>query len=100
MSHWNYRLCKNKHERSSGNDVTLYSIREVYYNDDGEIWGLTDDGISVYGDSDGFDNEQEILDDMKGAVKNMLLAFEKPVIDLDTIEYADPPFATDDFDDL
>ena len=88
MSHWNNRVCKE-----TKNDTVYYEIREVYYNDADEIWAVTEDGISV--GCDIWDEEQvteeDCIKDMKETVERFKLCFEKPIIDIDTIEYAKHP---------
>lgn len=89
--HWNHRVCK---ERCKGRpDITTYTIREVYYNDDGSITGVTEDAIGVYADDEFYHpeplpSEREVVGEMKVTLERMLRALEKPVVDLDTIEYA------------
>ncbi len=82
---WNFRVCKE----TKGN-VAKYSIHEAYYNDDGEIWGVTDDetGVASYL-TQAPETEEDRLFEMKQTIDMMLIAFEKDVIDLDTVEFAD-----------
>lgn len=70
---WNYRICKSKKEG--------YTVKEAYYND-GKIWGLSE-ASSPFGET--FDEIKEDLQYMYGAICD-------EVVDLDTIEYADPPW--------
>ena len=74
MGHWNYRICKETIQ-----DETSFTVREVYYNKKGEIWGSTVNGASPYGES-----FREIMGDLA----RMLAAGLKPVINLDTLVYA------------
>ena len=76
---WNYRLCKSTY-KGDGYEEVSYVIHEVYYNKDGSIWAVTENGASVYGESVG--EAKEVMD-------KMLRAFEKDVIDLDTIVFAE-----------
>lgn len=46
MSHWNHRVLK---EVLNGED--WYSIREVFYNDDGSIYAYTKEPIDIAGSS-------------------------------------------------
>ena len=47
MSHWNYRMTR---ETLEGGEH-LYSIREVYYDEDGKPNGWTKDPIAASGES-------------------------------------------------
>jgi len=42
---WNYRVVI----ADKGTEEEWWSIREVYYNDDGEICGMTKDAVGVVG---------------------------------------------------
>ena len=84
MGYWNHRVCKETHDGS----IISYEIREVYYNEDDSIWGVTTDDISVYADIVFEDfTEEEVLNQLKEVIDCFKKALEKPVIDLDTIVY-------------
>ena len=87
---WNYRAAKKRltvdilKDEVTGEVVDSYSedsfgICEVYYNDEGKITSTTERFIEPYG---------ETLEDLKTSFNMMKEAFDKPVIDLDTIVYA------------
>lgn len=76
---WNYRLCKSTF-KGNGYEEVSFVIHEVYYNKDGSIWAVTENGASVYGESVG--EAKEVVDKMLGA-------FERDVIDLDTLVFAE-----------
>lgn len=82
MSHWNYRLCKSTYHGDGYEEVTI-DIREVYYNDDGSIWAVTENAVGIVG---------ETVDEVKSALEKMNLALGKDIIDLDTIVYSKPDF--------
>ena len=87
---WNNRVCKETH-KSSIEDVVTYSIREVYYADKEQtkIYAVTQDAIGVAADVWAEDvTEEDCINDMKETVERFANAFEKPIIDLDNIEYA------------
>ncbi len=87
MSHWNNRVCKE-----TKNGTVYYEIREVYYNDDNEIWAVTEEDIGVACDIWDEDvTEEDCINDMKETVERFRLCFEKPIVYLDTIEYAKHP---------
>lgn len=83
---WNYRVCK---ERCKGYDPEIhdpedeftYTIHEVYYNNDGGICFTSTDSMGPYGRS-----KEELMVDFT----MMQDAFDKEIIDLDTIVYAEP----------
>ncbi len=95
MSHWNNRVCKE-----TKNGIVFYDIREVYYNDNNEIWAVTEDPIGV--GCDVWDEEEvteeDCIKDMKETVERFKRCFEKPIVDIDTIEYAslDDPIINDE----
>ena len=93
MGHWNYRVCKQYYkfpETSGGEDGEYeYSLREVYYNEDGSIWATSGKPQAPQG---------ETLEDLKDGVSRMQRALDKDVIDLDTIEYKKPDFEDDEDD--
>jgi hypothetical protein len=73
---WNYRLTKEIH---SGDEDVSYQIKEVYYNPDGSIWGMTENSVSVYG---------ETAEEARACLDNMQLAFDQAVLDLDGFVFA------------
>lgn len=71
---WNYRVCKETFPEDD-----YYSIREVYYNNNGEITAVTEDAVGVSGYT---------IDEMKFSLEKMNLALNKDVVDLNTIVFA------------
>jgi hypothetical protein len=47
MSHWNHRVLK----QILPDDTEWYTVREVYYNDDGSIFAYTEDPVEIVGES-------------------------------------------------
>ena len=83
---WNFRVCKEM----KGSNVVKYSIHEAYYNDDGEVWGVTEAETRVVSYlTDAPETEEDRLFEMKQTIDWMLEAFEKDIIDLDTVEFAE-----------
>ena len=70
MGHWNYRVIKTQPKGRPLYEATC-SIHEVYYDDDGKIYGWTADPTDVYGES---------LHELKEGLEWMLEALEKPVL--------------------
>ena len=88
---WNYRAAKKRltvdilKDEVTGEVVDSYSedqvgICEVYYNDKGDITFTSENFIAPYG---------ETLEDLKANFEDMQKAFELPVLDLDSIVYAE-----------
>jgi len=59
-------------------DEGEYKIHEVYYNDDNEICGITENPVHPQGDT---------VEDLKVALKLMLTAFDEPILVESNIEY-------------
>ena len=88
---WNYRVCKKVYKSSilDDNDFSKitgkfeedqFGICEVYYNDKGDITFTSENFIEPYG---------ETLEELKVNFDDMKKAFELPVLDLDSIVYAE-----------
>lgn len=86
---WNYRVCKEAWKLKDHEHCMLWSIRDAYYNDSGEIWAIGDSGVSI----DSLDD----YEDLQRELEFIKLAFARPIIDLDTIVYAKCPY--DDIED-
>ena len=80
-THWNYRLCKEKIE---GYDV--YSIREVYYEDENICsYSLIDHNhLNFTADKD--DSETYVVENYNFVLKKILESINKPIVDLDDLE--------------
>lgn len=81
---WNYRVCKkvSSYKVDLSNDVyeeDYFGICEVYYNEEGEIAFTSDTFQDPCGGT---------LEELKTSFNMMKEAFNKPVLDLDTIVYA------------
>lgn len=74
---WNYRVTKRIHNHKYLHEPeTLFEIREVYYDENGDISGIaeTPDIIS------------DSVDGLKSTLNRMLENCEKPIIDYNTGE--------------
>lgn len=69
---WNYRVCKRK---DKVNKIKEYSIREVYYDDDGQIEFYSEEAMSPYGSS--LDELSDDLDMMKDALDKEIINLNK-----------------------
>ena len=81
---WNYRVaCKKLEVKIDlSNDVyeeSCFGIVETYYNDKGDITFTSKNFIEPYG---------ETLEDLKANFDDMKKAFDKEVLDLDTVVYS------------
>ena len=86
---WNYRICRKKLvsdvcDLDTGEVLETYEedqfgICEVYYNDKGDITFTSENFIEPYG---------ETLEDLKTNFNLMKEAFDKEVLDLDTVVYS------------
>ena len=77
---WNYRVCREQAVYLSEDDESLeyeYTIREVYYDEEGDIWAYSEKTESPFGN-----NENEFIKDFERYRE----ALNKPVIDLDKKE--------------
>jgi len=70
MINWNHRVFRQP-DKSTG---SWYTIREAYYDDDGNVDSFTADIIGVCGES---------IADMKETLQRMKNCLDKPVIELD-----------------
>lgn len=71
---WNYRLCKQTY-----GDEVLYGIHEVYYNKSGKITAVTLNPVTF---------TAETSEEVRTSIERAAIAFNRDVVDLDTIEYA------------
>lgn len=80
MSHWNYRVCKETYNKGEPIECIGYTIREVYYTSDNNVWGVTDGSKGIYGDS---------IDDIKYSLAKMTQAIDRATLDLDTLIFSE-----------
>lgn len=88
---WNHRVCKETFIHDSTSDKTIsYEIREVHYNADGEVCLVTENAIAGIATVEEFGNstEAEALAELSGTLKRMQDCLSEPVLDIDTIKYA------------
>ncbi len=87
MMSWNYRLVKRA-VGHPGDGFFAYGIHEAYYNDDGEVWGLTCDPVQLSADH---------INELKIDWLMLMEAFKAPVLDYDEVSNnsASPPFSLD-----
>jgi hypothetical protein len=71
---WNYRLTRKKIETITGDDAHEYAIREVYYDDGGNVTSWTQDPVTFTGDS-----PSEVIESLRRALTDS----ELRIVDLD-----------------
>ena len=82
MMTWNHRVVKYETRNLFGDPDVGYAIHEVFYNNDGEIRGMTADAVRPWGDT---------KEELREELLRMLAALDRPDVDLD--ENDDEPFA-------
>ena len=73
---WNNRIIK--HEKD---EVTWYSVHEVFYNEDGSIYAYTDDAITIIGET-----EEETIEQVEQILRDIK---DTPVLVASEIEFKD-----------
>jgi hypothetical protein len=85
---WNYRICK--HTENGEVNRIIYDVREVFFNFDGTVNFYSSDPYLIHNilDKEYDENitEQEILTQLQFDCNKILLALEKPVLNLDEME--------------
>ena len=66
---WNYRIVRRK-----CSDGDKYGIHEVYYNEDGSIWAISEQPCMPFGET-----KKELLNDLSMMTASII----KPVLDYD-----------------
>lgn len=73
---WNYRLCKQTFGKGTNLEEVTFTIREVYYKEDGSISGYTENPAYP---------RAETPEEMLWVLQKMQESLNKEVIDLDTL---------------
>lgn len=76
MSHWNYRICKETYSPGTEHEDTTFSLREVYYDENNNITGYTENPVGLVADS---------VDGFSDIISKIQEAINKSVVDLDTL---------------
>ena len=77
MSHWNHRVVKQK--LTDGTD--WFSVREVFYNDDGTIFAYSEDPIEISGES---------IDELRQSAQWVLACLDKEILIDGEVTFVDP----------
>jgi hypothetical protein len=70
MTHWNHRVVKKEYPESA-EAYTEYSIREVFYNEDGSIYAYTENPMETCEGS---------LEELREYLMRCLKALDKPIL--------------------
>lgn len=71
---FNYRVVRRKHE--TYRDEVTYAVHEAYYEDDDRVSYITEEPSFPIGES---------LEELSEELERMRAAFQKPVLDYDTL---------------
>lgn len=74
---WNHRVVRRFYPNTHMDDSMLYEIYEVYYKEDGNIDGITEEPIRI---------REENIDDLRKTVERLTECLEQPIIDYDTLQ--------------
>ena len=78
--HWNYRIVR-KTEEFGGRVHVTYAIHEVHYNEDGSIWAVTEDPVSLYSVERDFE-EADALESLMWTLNTILRDIKKhPILE-------------------
>lgn len=80
---WNFRLVKRKDPRSSS---SWYAVHEVFYNDAGRPFAMTEDPVGISGESPV--EAREYLRMIQRDIKRF------PILDLRRVKWAKPPWGS------
>jgi hypothetical protein len=76
MSHWNYRVIHRKVSAVNGYDEDTYSIHEVYYNDNGDIYAFSQEPVQAWSDT---------VVGLKWVLEKFQEAYNKPVLNYENL---------------
>lgn len=88
---WNHRVVRKVFNKGTENEEEEYSIREVFYNDEGAIYGYTENPIDLACES---------LDSLKEYIQQCLDACDKPILIEGEVEFAKDDLFEEDFLDM
>lgn len=75
---WNYRVVRTLHPAWENTVEEQYAIHEVYYNDNGSIWGMTEQAMSPTGTN---------VEELRVDLEYMQKALDLPVLNNEEIEF-------------
>jgi len=83
MSHWNHRVLK----QTLPDGTEWYTVREVYYNDDGSIFAYTERPVEIAGES---------LAELRQEIELILACLDKEMLIEGEVEFVDDKNEQDD----
>lgn len=91
MGHWNHRVVRktNQFPITEIEGEHEFSIREVYYNDAGEITGITENPVAPWGESE---------ESLRNSIERMRSCFDNPILIEEDIVYGSWGESDDDTD--
>jgi hypothetical protein len=72
---WNHRVVKRTFNEG-GYTEDRYAIHEAYYDENGKVWGITEEPVEPHG---------ETMDELKKDIDWMTQCLEHPILDYDQI---------------
>ena len=76
MSHWNHRVLRETQK----NGTYWYSVREVFYNDSGDIYSYTQNPVDISGES---------VEDLREYVNWVLKSLDDPILISEDVVFVD-----------
>ena len=73
---WNHRVVKQIFD----DEIDWFSIREVFYNEDGDITGYTENPVDICGES---------IDGLREYLQWCLNSLDKPILEDGKVEFVD-----------
>ena len=70
MTHWNYRLMKRENDKGE----VFYGVHEVYYDENGDIEGWSEESVTPVGES---------KDELKKTLTDLVKALDEEILDYD-----------------
>jgi hypothetical protein len=83
MSHWNHRVLK----QTLPDGTEWYTVREVYYNDDGSIFAYTERPVEIAGES---------LAELRQEIEWILACLDQEMLIEGEVEFVDDENELDD----
>lgn len=73
---WNYRVCKETYAKGTAHEEVGYTVREVFYDEDGKITNCGVNSASVFGEN---------VEEIKIVLERMLESINKDIVDVDAV---------------
>lgn len=90
MGYWNYVVVQRPNKMPDGTldkyEPYIFGVHEAFYNEEDGIWAVTEEPITIIGDS---------FESLHSQMNCILQAFQRPVIDSETYKWAPSGFDDD-----